>query len=102
MYNPGIIVGAIIVILCCPDYLYDSKHTEEYKLKQNETKLESQLHQKKLETAIKQQDLNIEKQQITLSRHNDIAESEIEPYCSDCIIDNKNLSLKKFRARTTR
>ncbi|KKL25256.1 hypothetical protein LCGC14_2407150 [marine sediment metagenome] len=54
MYNPGVIVGAVIVILCCPAYLYDRKHTEEYKLKQEKVKFQLQLQQKRLETALGQ------------------------------------------------
>ncbi len=87
MYNPGVIVGAVIVILCCPAYLYDRKHTEEYKLKQEKVKFQLQLQQKRLETALKQQDLDIEKQQLTLSHQRVAIETQgngIGKFCFFC------------------
>ncbi|MFW9897196.1 MAG: hypothetical protein ACFFD7_15445 [Candidatus Thorarchaeota archaeon] len=87
MYNPGVIIGAVIVILCCPAFIYDQRHTDEYKLKQEEKKLQIQYQQKRLETAMKQQDLEIEKQQVALNQQRAMIEDRgkgMLKYCTYC------------------
>jgi len=85
MYNPGVIVGAVIVMLCCPALIYDQKHTDEYKMKEQERKLQIQFQQKRIETAMKQQDLDLEKQQITLSQQKAVANGEASlKFCIFC------------------
>jgi len=65
-YNPGVIMGAIVVLLCCPAFIIDYRHTEKYKSKQEEKKLKLQLQQKQLEVAIKEKELDFEKRKISI------------------------------------
>jgi hypothetical protein len=76
-YNPGVIMGAIVVLLCCPAFIFDYKQTDKYKHKQEEKKLKLQLQQKQLALAIKEKDLELTEKQLA---HKEV----ITKFCPFC------------------
>lgn len=87
IYNPGVIVGAVLVLFCCPAFIYDKKNTEKYKLKQEEKKLQLELQRKKFETIVKQQGLDLERQKIAIEQEKAKLEAKIKDpfkYCVNC------------------
>jgi hypothetical protein len=89
VYNPGIIVGAISVLLCCPAFIFDYRSTEKFKEKQKERQLKMQLRQQELAMAIQQQGLDLEQKKIYLKQQKIKLEekSEAQPikkYCVYC------------------
>ncbi|MFW9826655.1 MAG: hypothetical protein ACFFEY_03435 [Candidatus Thorarchaeota archaeon] len=85
--NPGIIVGAVLVLFCCPAFIYDKKHTENYKLKQEEKKLKLHMEQERIQAALKQQHLDLERKKLAIeSEKIELAQRTRQDfkYCTNC------------------